>query len=617
LTKKRDFTNFLRSYFLNEKFLIVWVLAAVWWVGTQYLGAEAKDGLLYSGEAIRQLHPKNFVQDPFFMDATQGNYTIFGKIYGQLILWLGIYPAGFTMSVVGRILWCIGAICAAREIRSANGNYLASLALIFLLPSMYDGLEMLGYGEVIVTSRCWAEALLLLALSAQLRGNTWLSSALALSAASLHPLMALTGWLLLIGLQKPRVRHICITLGIFSFCALAIAQVSPFTNIWKTYDPLWWQRVSDVNYYVLAKSWPVQAYSKMLGWMTLLIFSAYFHPEKRLARLARILAWTYLLLILVWIIGCQIHNVLLMQLQTWRILWLVQLLAPALWISSLPPIREWDWRIWAHATLTLVAILSSSWGISLAIVPAVLFLTFCRHYTPSPFLRWTLILVPWIALLMILPARYEFFFIRAYANGGIWYLPLPFLLSFLTEPILILPLLIGGAVIPIMHNTRVRLTCLVICTLALTTLCSWYFLFQIHKATKPVADVHRIQQIIPPGAVIYWREDVKRVWLNLQRAHYAGPYQGAGTIFSHQTALEFYRRIEFLQLVDYRITGLEGLGSRTADMNRSFGVSNLCSDPVLDFVILNGHDASADYYVPYTGVREQEVSIVNCKKYRK
>jgi hypothetical protein len=616
LNQDNKFLSYLSSNFFTVNFLAAWFLVAAWWLGSQYLGADVKDGLLYSGEAIRQLHPQNFVKDPFFMDSTQGNYTFFGKLYGQLISWLGIYPAGLIISSLGRILWCIGAITLVRELRTPSGSYLAPLILIFTLPATYDGLQMFGYGEVVVTSRCWSEALLLLALAAQLRDSKWISLALAFGAASLHPLMALTGWILLVGLQKPRVRNILVVLGVMAFCALVLAQISPFANILKTYDLLWWQQVSEVNYYVLASAWPAQAYSKMLGWLILLSFVAYAHPEKRFARLARILAWVYLFCIVVWVIGCQTQNVLLMQLQTWRILWLVQLLAPALWISSLPPLRDWDWHTWGHATLIITAILSSSWGISLAILPGVLLLLSRGHYTPTPFLKKVFLLVPCVLFLMILPARNESFFIRVYENE-FWSLPHPFLLSLSAEPVVLLVLCTGSASAIIFRTEKSRLISVMVCALVLSALCAWYLLFQFSRATTPRADVSQIQKIIPPGAVVYWREDAKRVWLNLQRAHYAGPLQGAGSIFSQQAAFEFYRRIDLLKRVDLQITGFEGISPEIDKMNHPLGLADLCADPVLGFVILNGRDDVADYHVPYAGVREQEVSIVDCKKYRK
>ncbi len=597
----------------------IWLLIAAWWLGDQFLGVELKDGLLYSGEALRQLYPNNFERDPFFLGSTnQGHFTIFGWIYSHFMTWIGVRPAGLLMSVLGRILWILGALSLVRAFpKNANGIF-PVLILMLALPAAYDGRQLFSYGEATVTSRCWAEAFLLFALAVQLTGkHKWGVLLLASIAALFHPLIALTGWCFLLCLQSPRVRNTGISLGLLSFFALATLKIYPFNNIFNSYDALWWKYINNVNEYVLIEGWPKQGYSKMLGWLALLVWTAFYNPNKILSRLARILAWVYAASILAWVVGCLTQNVLLIQLQTWRILWLVQLLAPALWVSGLRPWQEWHLRSWAQLALILIAILSTSWGISLMIIPA-LFLTHpaLLEKPDSRLIKCLQVTVPILLLGMLLPARYQSFATRLYTHE-MWGLPFPWIMALAAEPIVLL----GAACILFCGHTYLQskiqttlLGALSLCMLCAITVISTQ---QVLRTKAPQPDVSQLKKIIPPGSVIYWNAGVGTVWFLLERAQYAGPLQGSGSLFSRESTMEFFRRIDWLRSVDPKVSGFErAVTPDGSELAQPMTVAEFCGDPVLDFVLVGGDYPGAHHVVPYTGNKDKKVSVVDCKQIR-
>ncbi len=107
-------------------------------------------------------------------------------------------------------------------------------------------------------------------------------------------------------------------------------------------------------------------------------------------------------------------------------------------------------------------------------------------------------------------------------------------------------------------------------------------------------------EIIPAGALVYWQNNVQGTWFLLHTASYISTSQVAGVVFNRLTAQECKRR--FLKLQDNlnRVSDEKLLAASIKEMRSGYenlleepnGLTrtqlvHLCSDPVLDFAILN------------------------------
>jgi len=596
--------------------LLLWLLAA-WWLSSQYLGYNLRDGLFYSAEALRRLEPGNFVRDPFFIGQSQGNFSLFGGLYAQAVQGLGLPLAGWLMSTLGRGAWALGVVLLARALLPTQ--WLGAVALMLLLPASYDGYGLFSYGESEVTARCWAEAGVLFALAAHFNGRQVLSWALVVLAAGLHPLMALSGGALLLLLQAPRRRNIGLGLAALAILAAALLEIGPFAQLFRVFDADWWASVVLLTGYVLVQAWQPLAFAKMLCWALLLGYAAWQHPLAPVRQLARMLLGLMLLLLGLWAWASFSQNVLLVQLQLWRVLWLCQLLAPALWWSALPAWRSWDARLWTHVLLIAAAVLSAGLSVAILALPAMLLMwPGARVLFASALLRKLLLGMAGLLLMMALAVRYPGFEYNASLNH-FNKLAQAKATSWFAEPMWTLPATLGlwwllGPMRPLQKRWQqgvALLICLVPLGFSLSVLQT-----QLAKARQPVADASALQALIPPGAVVYWDQGVSGSWFKLHRAHYAGPNQGVTSLFSKAASLEFKRRFALLEQAGFERNLLAGLSDTAKPAGLALSLAQvrlLCQDPALDFILLSMPLPEADTQVAYPGVESGTVSVFRCR----
>jgi hypothetical protein len=97
---------------------------------------------------------------------------------------------------------------------------------------------------------------------------------------------------------------------------------------------------------------------------------------------------------------------------------------------------------------------------------------------------------------------------------------------------------------------------------------------------------------IPVKAVVYWENDVRGSWFLLQRSSYVSSVQLAGAAFNRGTALEGARRLGRLQRLGVQ-DSIREHDELTAKLRMAAlpppsleGLAYVCSDPLLDFVVL-------------------------------
>lgn len=594
--------------------LMVWVMAT-WWLSREFFGPDDHDGIFYSGEALRRLWPHLFAGDIFFQGTTQGNYSVFGLIYAQLIHLFDLHPAALLMSWGGRLLWIIGACALTLQLTHSltAPHRLAALALLMLLPSTYDGIGFFKFGEAVVSSRNWAEGFILLAVSQAIRGRRWVAWVSAGTALAFHPLMALPGMVIVWSLHAPRWRNAVGITGILLILAAGFGGLDPFQRLFMTFDTAWWQVISSRNTYITLATWPLPRITSVLAMLALCGYVAWVEKTPLFRRLAKAIGLLILLDLFLWILGIHFRNVLLTQLQLWRVLWLGQLLVPALWVRTLRPWENWQTPDWIHALLVMAALIGLSWSIHLCMLlglsvthPKIRTLLLTR-----PPLARACVLASVAPLFLTLPAIYPEIVIHLFLFSQTS-AAFPTLLTFFQEPIATLPTLALLAWLTEKTPFRAPIRAAIACGLAG---CSWYAMaHQWQETHQPVPNVQSIQAIVPPGAVVYWDQGLIHTWLVLNRASYASFQQGAGAIFSRQLTIEITRRLNFIAEM-----GIQESGGRRLDVTRATHPSGLCADVALDFLLLQGQYPDATHQIPhpYAPYTDPTLSIFDCAQIRR
>lgn len=596
---------------------IIWILAT-WWLSRHFSGPSDHDGIFYSGEAFRRLMPDNFANDIFFQGATQGNYSVFGWVYAQLVALSGLYPAALWMSLGGRLLWAIGAYTLAASLtrdrlHHSPFHHGMALALIMLLPSAYDGMGFFKFGEAVVSSRNWAEGFILLAVAQAIGGRQWAAWLLAGTAMAFHPLMALPGMVIVWSLYAPRWRNAVGIIGVLLILAAGLSGLDPFQRLFMTFDTAWWQVVSNRNAYITLATWPLPRITSILAMLVLCGYVARVEKTPVFRRLAKAIGLLILLDLCLWILGIYFRNVLLTQLQLWRVLWLGQLLVPALWVRTLRPWASWQTPDWIHVLMVMAALIGLSWSIHLCMVlglsvthPKIR--TFLRTRPP---LARACVLASVAALLLTLPAIYPDIIIHLFLFSQTS-AAFPALFALCQEPIVTLPTLACLAWLTTKLPFRITARAAIACGLAG---CSLYTVFhQWQEAREPLPNVQSIQALIPPGAVVYWDQGLIHTWLILNRASYASFQQGSSAVFSRDLAIEMTRRMNFLGAM-----GIQEGGGRQISIATEPNFSGLCRDSTLDFVLMQGDHPGATHKIPhpYAPYTDPTLSIFDCAQLRR
>jgi hypothetical protein len=109
--------------------------------------------------ALRRLHPAAFADDVLFQFGTLERFTIFPGLAAQIIELFGMAAGAMLLTIIGQLLW-LGAVvyCALGFLRDRPLAFLSVVAVV-ALPAGYF---RYGYGEPILTSRLFAEAVTLL-----------------------------------------------------------------------------------------------------------------------------------------------------------------------------------------------------------------------------------------------------------------------------------------------------------------------------------------------------------------------------------------------------------------------------------------------------------------------
>ena len=318
----------VRSWRPSSDWIATFAVLALWLLARPYRGVR-HDALLYLGEALDRLMPERFANDLFLRSPVQDRFSVFSHLLAPLVARLGIGVAELAMLAGCHLLFVLG-VWKLTELWTSRPLRWSMLAFAVAMPHTYGGLGEFGYAEPFLTARSVAEPFALLALWQLLRGRLPRAIGLAAVGAALHPLIVLpvlvVGWVWLV-MRRRSWAWLGAALAVIPL--LAIAGVPPFPNLLQVFDPRWLQIVGMVNPQVFAASytrldWAPLAFDALV--LALLLRSP--RTPAPVSQLARATLAAAAALTAGWVVGADLlHNVLLTQLQLWRIQWPLHLLA--------------------------------------------------------------------------------------------------------------------------------------------------------------------------------------------------------------------------------------------------------------------------------------------------
>lgn len=583
--------------------LVLGMLATASWLATHRYPGLWHDAILYAAQAIYRLDPVPFAKDLFFAYGSQDGFTVFTPFYALVIAIYGLPTASKLLLVIAHLGWVLAVAFLLRAIFS-DRNFWAALVFVAVVPPAYGPFDVFSYAESFLTARSWAEPWALLAVAFILRGHRAAAIACLAFAAAVHPVMAFPAalFLFLFGFRG-RQQLLLGLAGVAAVAVLTAVAVPPFTGLAQFVDPVWLGLLMDRSPILFLDLWPSNALWQPVFLSLLLTTAALVAaPENRRlwwSALGVLLVGMGLALLVLWW-----PAVLLVQMQPWRVLWLVKILAIA---AAIALVRD-TWsaspfsRILLGALLACIVSLDSSNFVYT--VPLFMLVVARKRWGLDPRLSpWTNRMAWSVVALVVgksifwaasLSAISLDFTVASFSS-----LSLADRLSIICKEsgwFLFPPLLLGSWWL--LRHYRRAAQCLTL-LLGLVVL---FFAVQWQQTSYSQTAEDRLREagqpelarLIQPNQLTYWGDGHARLWLVLHRGSYASSQQAAGIVFSRQTAVEAERRlarVRRLGLSDSKLKkdAAPETKEQPAEVitQRLDGLIHVCHDPILDFVVLS------------------------------
>jgi hypothetical protein len=598
-----------------------WMFVLAAWLLTRRDGGIWADGVLYAAQALSHLAPGVYGHDLFFAYGSQDDYTLFSPFYAHLIADWGLTQGTRIAQGIGLLLWLGGAALLAWRLP----RWPAALALlaVVIYPPQYGAYLVVSYGEPYLTARLYAEAFSLMGMAAWLSGRMLLGGLAFLLAFAMHPLMALPA--VLIGLAvvvRWRVWWAVLAAGPALALVLGGLGVSPFTGLLVPMDADWWTFSVQRSPFVFLHTWSWSGFSQAIL-VAVVAWTAWLDlPDGAWRRLARALSIVVPgALLLAWLGASVLHLPLIAGLQLSRVLWIGQILALMFIVllvwQSLPGDRVWRrWRAVGLASLLMLDVTAQGVAALGLIVLTLAGQRYQPDYRPGQVVRILLLVsVLQVAAWSVFTNHIDSVLRAAYTERPAGS---PFMsYQYLVAGMLLLLAWVSGL------GDRGRLlawgfslACLLI------ALRVWPQEAGGPRYDSPARQVAiaPIQEVIPPGATVYWPVEPKLAWFWLRRANYLSTLQTAGSVFSADTTHEALRRIAHVEptgLADAARAWGDQFSAKYSRTATPASIRHLCEDPLIDFMIVRddgGQTAKIRFVDPETGYRYAVHACVDIRK---
>ncbi|HUU67008.1 MAG TPA: hypothetical protein VMW57_06960 [Methyloceanibacter sp.] len=301
--------------------------------------------------------PGGVGQDFMFTNDGQFGFTVFPHFITAAIDMFGVAQGAKLVSLAGLLLW-IGALVSLAAAMAKGRLRWVIVLFVLVLPASYGGFHVFHYAEPMAVPRTFPEAAVLFAFALMCRGRR-LAALVPLAAAALfHPIMALPGlgvwtWLTFFDPEE-RVFSLPVSLacagGAVALLLLAAAFHVPVADrLFVTIDPAFGEMISARTPDLLPVQWPAQDWSRLLvQFATLAIATRVVSGRLRSLFIATMVIGV-VGLAAAHFFGSVFGSLLAVQVQSWRSVWIVAVLAAA----ALAICSVQLWRQGGNARLTL------------------------------------------------------------------------------------------------------------------------------------------------------------------------------------------------------------------------------------------------------------------------
>jgi hypothetical protein len=578
---------------------ILLTLITVLWLATRPYEGVVQDARFYMVQALRELDPSRFADDLYFRFGSQDQFTLFTKLYSPVVSILGVGATGIVFTVVGQLLWVSGLLYLAGGLIRDRIYALVAVAAAIALPDAYT---LFGYGEQFVTPRLFAEALTMAALGYLIRRGAGGAFVMLAFSATIHPLTTLPG-LAIAFIYLAAARPLWWVVGAGAAIVtigLSVGDVPPFGNLRTTFDAVWFDivRVRDAQCFVIA--WSSDAHCRVLGTIILAILVvAFAEPgERRFLVSALVVGIGGLISTLV---GADLaHNVFVTEIQPWRSMWLLTVIAHLYVVSTyMRLLHEGE-----TAALIKVMFLSSLTSLLASrFFPAAIYSAAPMMFITSVMVIWQRctkkqLLLPICAFCVIAvgatcatTALFVFFGFKILLEqwpDEFWHKAYAFVLVVAALGLIIIQVTQIGRQ-PRQLARSLAWVAVALVPLALSVWDQREPWAKFVESSGPVPD--SLAGVLPENVSIYWERGVELLWLRLKRPSYFSCGQGTGAVFFRDTAANFQHRTEsfwLLRTADFDDSDLCPSLDRTKKLDRTRDdLKAVCArEPGLDYLVL-------------------------------
>lgn len=516
----------------------------------------AGDARIYLGRALADLDPQGVGRDFIFALDGQSQFSLFTPVARAALSVLSLWPTAMVLTIAAIGLWIAAIVALARRLGGVQAAWI--VIIVAVLPADYGPGGPFHFGEAIAVPRPFAEALVLFGLGAWLGRRVWVAWAFLVGALLVHPLMALPALAVatLLIAARGRAARWALGAGIASALGLALAGAPLFGRLLQYPDADMLALLRQRNGNLFPDLWPESAWALALVQASTVALTLR-HAEARWRQiLLASLAAGALGIGAAYVVGAYWHSLLGLQLQVWRMWWIVALAAPICLAQGLIAARggrtfdrivlallalAWaspNGGDYAHAGLALLAVGADRWSLTARGRRAVDGLP-----KRSAFLAWICVVCivagQWLATIPVSSRLFD-----------LWssdFTPSLLRIAFVMvqEPLMLIAtagVLFGAAAL-----RRIPLRIRVAGAGALLALAAglWDAASTYERALGRGEVQPALREAAGPGEVL-WLTGSLEPWVWMRQPHWAAVIQGAGTIFSPKQADLYRERAAFL-----------------------------------------------------------------------
>ncbi len=524
------------------------VILSIWFLTRFYRGI-VHDSRIYVGRALADLDPQGLGREPAFLYDEQTRHTIFSHLIRPMVAALGPSATSIAVTLAGLLIWLAAAAVLARALMPRR-LVPAALVCAAVLPAVYGPFDIFSFGEALATPRGFAEAGVMAGLAALLGGRRLLCGALLALAALFQPIMAAPGFgvMFLVLAQEDRRWWRLAPLGAIGLAAAGALHLGPAKTLFSAYDPDWLRVMHLRNGFLFLADWPPAAwYAAAPATATLALAALRFRGRHRTLIVAAIVV-TAAGLAASFTFADGLHSLLIVQLQLWRALWLLQVLA----VLLVPAVALELWAMERRDARLAMVLMGLAW------------LTFSGTVWSLPTLALALICATTAAKggadkvsarVLIATSVAAVALLLATTAAGVWVavkmvqtfaalpspLPFNFLLALKLHAAPIIALALAPLLIPARIKPAVRAMVVVLCAALLPPLTA--SVWDQRTPTRRMVDLGQgradLNRLIGPetGSGVVWIPDETAPWFLLSRATWVSDLEGSIGAFSRPLAM--------------------------------------------------------------------------------